>query len=167
MGNEYGDAQNSAVRVFLNQFSKKLPIFLNNKYKQKTLEYFGNKCPYSGEVVSEDRFVKDHIIPINKEKCGLHVYGNVLFVTREANAKKHSRSLEEYLKDDPEKLAKIEAFRRRTGYIEFHKKYHCLLQKACTILYENVGNAIKNDLTEFMKSIDLDKLVWQIDDSIE
>ena len=38
MGYEYGDAQNIAVRCFLNQFSKNFQYF-DEYYKNKTLEY--------------------------------------------------------------------------------------------------------------------------------
>lgn len=104
MGYEFGDAQNSAVRTYLYQFSKKFKFFDKN-YKKLTLEYFDNKCPYTGVDISKYG-VMDHVIHFNKEYCGLHVYGNILIVAKDANAQKHGLPLEEYLKDSPERIKK-------------------------------------------------------------
>jgi 5-methylcytosine-specific restriction endonuclease McrA len=121
MGNEYGDAQNIAVRVFLNQFSKKFNTFFDDEYKQKTLKYFNYQCPYSGEDISDGNFVMDHIVPFNRECCGLHVYGNILLVTKEANKNKHHHSLEKFLKNEPERLEKIKRFMEESGFAGFTK----------------------------------------------
>ena len=106
MGYEYGDAQNIAVRCFLNQFSKNFQYF-DEYYKNKTLEYFDYKCPYTDVELTSTNMVKDHVIPFNKKSCGLHVFGNVLIVDKKANSDKSSKSLEEYLKNHPERLQKI------------------------------------------------------------
>ena len=64
MGYEYGDAQNIAVRCFFNQFSKQFKYF-DNFYRQKTLEYFDNRCPYTGIKLTYNNSERDHIIPFN------------------------------------------------------------------------------------------------------
>ncbi len=153
MGNEYGDAQNIAVRVFLNQFSKKFPTFFNKEYKRKTLEYFNYKCPYSGEDISGGNFVKDHVVPFNRECCGLHIYGNVLLVTREANKNKHHRLLDEFLKNEPEKLRKIKKFMRESGFDRIQKKYNRQLYIHCQSLYKKIRKDIETDFEDFINII--------------
>lgn len=143
MGYEYGDAQNIAVRCFLNQFSKNFQYF-DEYYKNKTLEYFDYKCPYTDVELTLANMVKDHVIPFNKKSCGLHVFGNVLIVDKKANSDKSSKSLEEYLKNYPERLQKIKKFIKVTGYKEIHEKYQQYLCETCNELYDEIGNTIKN-----------------------
>ena len=142
MGYEYGDAQNMAIRCFLNQFSKNFNYFDKN-YELKTLEYFNYKCPYTGVTLTSANMVKDHVIPFNKDCCGLHVYGNVLIVDKKANSDKSSKSIEEYLKNEPERLAKIQKFIKVTGYKEIHEKYQQYLCETCNELYDEIGDTIK------------------------
>lgn len=159
MGNEYGDAQNIAVRVFLNQFSKKFDTFFSDEYKQKTLKYFDYKCPYSGEDISAGNFVMDHIVPFNRECCGLHVYGNILLVTKEANKNKHHRSLEEFLKKEPEKLEKIKRFMEESGFSEIYKIYNKQLCLNCESLYKKIRKVIETDFEDFINIVKIhDKL---------
>lgn len=148
MGYEYGDAQNIAVRCFLNQFSKRFKYF-DNYYRQKTIEYFDHKCPYTGIELTYGNSERDHVIPFNKEFCGLHVYGNILIVSKEANSQKGSKSLEEYLQDDQEKLEKIKQFIKESGYDEIHDKYNNDLKIACKKLYKDIGTVIKNSCQNF------------------
>ena len=148
MGYEYGDAQNIAVRCFLNQFSKQFKYF-DNYYRQKTIEYFDNKCPYTGIELTYGNSERDHVIPFNKEFCGLHVYGNILIVSKEANSQKGSKSLEEYLYGDQEKLEKIKQFIKESGYNEIHDKYNHDLKIACNKLYKDIGMVIKNSCQNF------------------
>ena len=143
MGYEYGDAQNIAVRCFLNQFSKNFQYF-DEYYKNKTLEYFDYKCPYTDVELTSANMVKDHVIPFNKKSCGLHVFGNVLIVDKKANSDKSSKSLEEYLKNYPERLQKIKKFIKVTGYKEIHEKYQQYLCETCNELYDEIGDTIKN-----------------------
>lgn len=143
MGYEYGDAQNIAVRCFLNQFSKNFQYF-DEYYKNKTLEYFDYKCPYTDVELTSTNMVKDHVIPFNKKSCGLHVFGNVLIVDKKANSDKSSKSLEEYLKNHPERLQKIKKFIKVTGYLEIHEKYQQYLCESCNKLYDEIGDTIKN-----------------------
>ena len=148
MGYEYGDAQNIAVRCFLNQFSKNFNYF-DKIYRQKTLEYFDNKCPYTGVKLEPGNMVQDHVIPFNKEGCGLHVFGNVLIVDKKANSDKSSKSLEQYLKNNPERLLKIQEFVKSTGYPEIHNEYNEYLHKTCSELYSGIRYIIEERCTTF------------------
>ena len=151
MGYEHGDAQNSAVRCFLNQFSKNFDYF-NDYYKNKTLEYFDYKCPYTGVLLTSSNMVRDHIVPLNKKSCGLHLFGNVLLVDRTANSVKSSKSLEEYLRNQPERLEKIQKFIKVTGYLEIQEKYQQYLHETCSKLYDDIGSVIKNNYEEFQEN---------------
>lgn len=148
MGYEYGDAQNMAIRCFLNQFSKNFNYFDKN-YELKTLEYFNYKCPYTGVALTSANMVKDHVIPFNKDCCGLHVYGNVLIVDRKANNDKSSKNLEEYLKNNPERLLKIQEFIKSTGYPEIHNEYNEYLHNTCSELYSGIRYIIEERCTTF------------------
>ena len=148
MGYEYGDAQNMAIRCFLNQFSKNFNYFDKN-YELKTLEYFNYKCPYTGVTLTSANMVKDHVIPFNKDCCGLHVYGNVLIVDRKANSDKSSKKLDEYLKNNPERLLKIQEFIKSTGYPEIHNEYNEYLHNTCSELYSGIRYIIEERCTTF------------------
>ena len=163
MGYEYGDAQNSSVRVFLNQFSKKFSTFFDDQYKQKTLEYFDYKCPYTGEDISGGKCVKDHVIPFNKDECGLHLYGNILLVTHASNSKKGRKSVDEFLKNEPEKLEKIKQFVKESGFADIHEKYDQHLKQNCKLLYEQTRKTIEEWVKNFAEAVPLpeDKLVAQ------
>ena len=148
MGYEYADAQNIAVRCFLNNFSKNFNYF-NEYYKNKTLEYFDYKCPYTDVELTSANMVKDHVIPFNTKSCGLHIFGNVLIVDKNANSRKSSKSLEDYLKNYPERLQKIKKFIKESGYLEIHEKYERYLCETCNKLYEEVGSTIRNQYDSF------------------
>jgi len=150
MGYEYGDAQNIAVRVFLYQFSKGFDLFFDkNGWKQKTLEYFDNKCPYTGVPLSKGNMDEDHIIPFNREHCGLHLYGNVLIVSREANRLKHGQSIEEFLRNEPEKLGKIQCFMKDSGFSDLYNQYNEELKLACRNLYNQIRITIEGNCRAF------------------
>ena len=146
MGYELADAQNYAVRVFLYQFSKQFKFF-TYEYREKTLKYFDYRCPYTGIKITYQNSERDHIIPSNKESCGLHLYGNVLIVSKDANRRKGNKPIEEFLKDEPEKLAKIKAFMKETGFLEIHEKYFQYLHGKAENLYIQTGELIKMPLS--------------------
>jgi hypothetical protein len=155
LGNEYGDAQNTAIRVFLKQFSKKFNTFFSDDLKQKTLEYFNYKCPYSGDDISDGKFVMDHIVSFNRECCGLHIYGNILLVTKEANNAKHHQPVEDFLKNEPAKLARIQKFMKDSGYTDIHERYNKQLKLNCKSLYEKVRELIEGDFNDFVSVIQI------------
>ncbi len=159
MGYEYGDAQNTAVRVLLYQISKKHNFF-DSYYKEKTLQYFNYKCPYTNlDLTTENKPEMDHIIPANKNSCGLHIYGNILIVARKANLAKGNQSIEEFLQNEPQKLYKIQKFMEESGYLEIHKKYCSLLKEINASLYNDVGGLIKNRLNSIKFNLNVDNSI--------
>jgi len=147
VGYEYGDAQNSAVRTFLYQFSKQFNLF-NPEFRKLTTDFFENKCPYTGVDITKYG-VMDHIIPFNRERCGLHVYGNILIVAKEANQQKRDMNLEEYLKDYPDRIRKINEFMNRSGFLDIHNKFHQKLKSHCESLYIKIRETIESELKMF------------------
>src|SRR5438552_18024986 len=73
---------------------------------------------YTGESVTRATAVMDHAIPINKKDCGLHLFGNLVPCTRDANDRKHYRHYREFLMNSPERLERIEEWLRRTAYLK-------------------------------------------------
>lgn len=112
-----GDAANAFVRCILSQAGTLLGGLSENEWK-RTLKRFHGRCAYTGETLAKNGLERDHAIPMNRSHCGLHLFGNVLPATRSANRKKASKHYREFLKDDPERLDRIERFVRQSGYHE-------------------------------------------------
>src|SRR5438034_6431717 len=104
-----GDVANAFIRCFLSDAAEWAGGLLTDKQWLDTLEYFEYRCVYADQPISLKEAVKDHAIPINKEHCGLHLYGNVLPCTAEANADKGAKPYHEFVRD-PNRRQKIEAF---------------------------------------------------------
>ena len=98
-----GDVANLFVRCMLSDISDMLGGFSEEELK-KTVEYFDYKCPYTGQDISvefhTDKWVLDHLIPHNRESCGLNLYGNIIVTTREINSKKAAKSFEDFIRFD-------------------------------------------------------------------
>ena len=111
-----GDAANAFVRVLLSDAGKLLGGFDEDEW-HRTLDYFGNKCAYTGAPLRDGEVDRDHGIPMNRTHCGIHLFGNVLPTTRAANKAKSNRHYRDFV-DDPELLAKVELFVEGSGYAE-------------------------------------------------
>ncbi len=109
-----GDAANLVIRCLLSDAGGLLGGLSETQWLQ-TLDYFGMQCAYTGQALLRETTVKDHAIPINKDYCGLHVFGNVLPCTREVNADKHHKHYRDFVTDGV-RLAKIENFIAQSGY---------------------------------------------------
>ena len=109
-----GDAANAFVRVILSDAGTMLGGLTEGEWR-RTLDWFGGRCAYTGEELVDGRTDRDHAIPMNRTHCGLHLYGNVLPVTRDANRRKASAHFRDFV-DDPGRLDRIETFFRNTGY---------------------------------------------------
>lgn len=136
------DAANIFIRNILCEISEQLGGFSEEDWKN-TRKYFGGRCAYTGKTLKSTNLVKDHLIGHNKKSAGLHLYGNIVPASKEANASKGGKSLEEFFQSDAlclqdmsaeerkNRLEKIKAFQKESGYFE-----------KCTLL--------KLDLPEFL-----------------
>ena len=118
-----GDAANAFIRVLLSDAGK-LAGGLSDEQWDKTLEYFDYRCAYTGEKLTKDSAEQEHAIPINRDHCGLHLYGNVVPATKQANRKKGPRRYGDYFRDfddvdNAKRLQKIEEFMEMS---EYHQK---------------------------------------------
>lgn len=122
-----GDVANLFVRCMLSDISDMLGGFSNVEL-QKTVEYFDYKCPYTGQDISVEyqthKWVLDHLIPHNRESCGLNLYGNIIVTTREINSKKAAKSFEDFIRFDTQgteeekeaRIQKIRIFQKEAEY---------------------------------------------------
>ena len=133
-GVAFGDVSNIAVRNILTQLSKKLYGDFTDEQMKRTMEYFDWCCPYTGVYLKDDydarngNYATDHIYPQNRTWCGLNVMGNLVLVSKKANAKKASQSVDDFLLNDTEvlgdlddtirnaRLEKIKNFQKENGY---------------------------------------------------
>lgn len=128
-----GDAANPCVRNILSEISASIFGEITEEYLIEAAAFFGNKCPYtnrdiSAEIKSKDKtnLVLDHIVPTNKDHVGLNIKGNIFLVDKKANAKKSSKSVEEFLLHDTDVLGSISIKERQdrlNKIYEFQEKY--------------------------------------------
>ena len=111
-----GDAANTFVRVILSDAGTILGGITEDEWEH-TLAYFNWRCAYTGAKLVDGHIERDHAIPMNREHCGIHLYGNVLPVTKEANRQKASKPYYEFVKDQL-LLDKIKAFIKHSRYQE-------------------------------------------------
>ena len=109
-----GDAANTFVRVILSDAGALLGGLTDEEW-QRTLGWFDGRCAYTGGELDENRTEQDHAVPMNRKHCGLHLYGNVLPATREANRRKAGKHYRDFV-EHPNRLERIEAFIRQSGY---------------------------------------------------
>ena len=168
------DAANIFIRNLLCEISEQLGGFSEDDWK-RTRKFFDGKCAYTGKVVKGTNLVKDHLIGHNKRSGGLHLYGNIVPASKEANASKGGKSLEEFFQSDAlclqgmsaeerrERLEKIKAFQKESGYPE-----KCILLKLdlpdfLAKTYDEIlefAEAKMNEINDFIeKSSEGEKLV--------
>ena len=78
-----GDAANTFIRVILSDAGTILGGITEDDWEQ-TLAYFNWRCAYTGAKLIGGHIERDHAISMNREHCGIHLYGNVLPATKEA-----------------------------------------------------------------------------------
>lgn len=111
-----GNAANIFIRCLLSDAGALLGGLSDDEWAA-TLDYFGGACAYTGESLADKKVVKDHAIPLSKDHCGLHLYGNVLPTTDEVNSKKHDAHYRTFV-TDPARLERIEAFFAKSSYYD-------------------------------------------------
>ena len=130
-----GDAANAFVRVVLSDAGARLGGLTETQWEE-TLRWFGGRCAYTEDELVEGRMERDHAIPMNRTHCGLHLYGNVLPATREANRKKAGKHYRDFV-EDPERLKRIESFVLESGYWERASVFGNL-QRYCEAQYRSI-----------------------------
>ena len=127
-----GNAANAFVRVILSEAGAQLGGLTDQEWN-RTLDWFGGRCAYTGEALPDSR---DHAIPMNRTHCGLHLYGNVLPATMEANQRKHAKHYRDFV-EDPNRLARIKDFIRESGYCDRVLVFGDL-QRYCEAQYRSI-----------------------------
>ena len=176
------DAANSFIRSLLSEISHSLGEWGKDEQK-KTLDYFEYKCPYTGEDIRE-AYEKgecdlDHIIGHNKDKCGLHIFGNLVWTTKTTNGKKskfdakdnpeENDSQEDKPKESYERfirsldiskdlkdanIEKLRIFREEyTDYASIHKKYYPQIQKFAQKKYDEIVNMTTKSAKKLAKKL--------------
>ena len=134
-GIAFGDVSNSAIRNILSEISIDIDGRITEQDMYDALDFFDWKCPYTGKDLrnaienSLGGYATDHIVPQNKEECGLNIRGNLVIVDKEANARKGNKNVAEFLLDEKndallgsnmnvrkERLDKIKKFQKKFGY---------------------------------------------------
>jgi len=156
------DAANIFVRNLLCDMSEELGGFKEHDWK-KTLKYFDKRCAYTGIKLSEKKTVIDHLIAHNRQECGLHLYGNLIPATREANAAKSNKTFEDFLTNNTsilgdldidirrERIAKIKEFQTISGYFEKLEKLKNIisLHDFVKFQYESIYQKVEENKREF------------------
>lgn len=130
-----GDAANALVRVILSDAGALLGGLTESEW-DATLSWFGGRCAYTGHALTHGQMERDHAVPMNRTHCGLHLYGNVLPSTREANRQKSGKSYRDFMVD-PVRLDAIESFVRESGYWERVSVFGDI-QRYCEAQYRTV-----------------------------
>ena len=103
---------------------------------ENTLDWFGERCAYTDETLVDGHMNRDHAIPMNCSHCGLHLYGNLLPATRDANRREAGKHYGDFV-EDPERLEWIESFVRESGYWERVSVFGDL-QRYCEAQYRSI-----------------------------
>ena len=151
-----GDAANAFVRVILSDAGAKLGGLTETDW-DRTLDWFGQRCAYTGAVLVDGELDRDHAIPMNRAHCGLHLYGNVLPATRDVNRQKAGKHYRDFV-EDPGRLERIESFMRESGYWERVGVFGDL-QRYCDAQYRSI-DALCRVNREYLASLlpeDLDE----------
>ena len=151
------NAANIFIKNLLCDISEVLGGFSENDRK-KTLRYFHNCCAYTGCKLSDRTLTLDHLVPQNRVNCGLHLYGNIVPASSQANNRKGSKGFEEFILADTEilngtdlkvredRIMKLKEFQKHSGYLE---KYNTIanieefLQEKYQIIQELSNDTFK------------------------
>lgn len=131
-----GDAANVFVRVILSDAGTMLGGLTEPEWHQ-TLAWFDGRCAYTGKALLDGLMDRDHAIPMNRTHCGLHLYGNVLPATTEANRRKAAKHYRDFVKKEPDRLRRIESFIRQSGYWDRVSVFGDL-QRYCKAQYRSI-----------------------------
>jgi hypothetical protein len=101
------DSSNAAVRAVLTTIGQRRDAAVlglapgdlkGQKIKAALFEEFGGQCGYCQKDIGGG-FDVDHLVPINKQSLGLHMYGNLVPACNSCNSAKKNKSLGAFLED--------------------------------------------------------------------
>ena len=144
-----GDAANQFIRVVLSDAGTLLGGLSDEEWK-RTLAWFGGRCAYTGTDLVDGQMDQDHAIPMNRKYCGLHLFGNVVPATREANQRKGGTHYREFV-EDRALLERIEAFVADAGYWDRVSVFGNL-QHYCEAQYRTIDALCRINKT-YLKSL--------------
>jgi hypothetical protein len=159
------DAANIFVRNILCEVSEELGGF-SEKDWSKTLKFFDHKCAYTGVSLSKKKIVQDHLIPHNREACGLNLYGNIVPTTKEANGAKSSKDYKDFILNNTsilgdldesirkQRIAKIEEFVAQSKYSKIHNSVKDKLVEYTQQQYKIIQDKANNCIVEIASFID-------------
>jgi hypothetical protein len=117
----FADVPNRTVRLFLERVGKQYDLNRGHHppYTDLTpelIDRFGGRCAYCGEPPPSNGLREEHLVPINRESCGLHAWGNVVPACNECNKVKRHHPWQDHPRLDAGRRAAIEAFIAEYGY---------------------------------------------------
>ena len=146
-----GDAANAFVRVILSDAGTMLGGMKDDEW-EKTLAWFAGRCAYTDELLVDGHVDRDHAIPMNRTHCGLHLYGNLVPATRDANRRKAGKHYRDFV-ESPERLERIESFVRDSGYWERVSVFGDL-KRYCEAQYRSVDALCRVNRKYFASLLD-------------
>lgn len=169
-----GDVSNIAIRNILTELSViKHGKFLDSDM-EKTLEYFDYRCPYTGKDLRDmiergdySQIATDHIVPQNREHCGLNVVGNLVYVDRQANSEKRDQTVDDFLlnndgvlyglsqQERQARLDKIKQFQKDMGYDP--AAIQAEISPILFQFYDEVGIILDNKVSDIATRLGLSK----------
>lgn len=180
-GVAFGDVSNIGVRNILTEISKRNFDKIDDTYIRDMEAFFGNKCPYTGKDLTilkqQNKIATDHIVPQNRDMCGLNVPGNLILVDKDANHKKGQMTVEDFLLNDNEFFAgvPIEERKHRLAKIkEFQAKYNYdpdyikgIISKILNDIYSKIREQQEKWIDEINGMLPNSKKVFEPDQSVK
>lgn len=160
-----GDAANIFIRCMLSDISDMLGGCSAEEIDQ-TVRYFDYKCPYTGQNIrteyEENRWSLDHLMPHNRESCGLNLYGNIIATTDTVHIKKGAKDFKDFIKNDTDgsdeekaqRIKKIEQFQQESGYFQKIKNTD-EIKALCKEQYDFIQEQLKNLKSEYMNLLSI------------
>lgn len=161
------DAANAAVRAVLTALGEEYhathpsalfgPTRFGKKVWNEIKAGFKNRCAYCNRRFGEQlKAQQDHIVPINKDACGLHHPGNVVPCCRACQDREHPlQSWKEHLRKrwrNPETLPQRQKFIElhivAWGYPQMTTSHRRALSKHMKSLYDDITGLITEAIAE-------------------
>lgn len=146
-------AANIVVRAHLARVSKRLSdrfeyfersLSKKSENWNRVLLFFDHSCVYCGKRLDKEKLQVEHLYPINKTDCGLHIINNVAPCCSICNNTKHNskdcffklNETKDTLHIREDMLSKLKL--HLGDYIEFREKENERLRKDCEHLYSSI-----------------------------